>query len=152
MIEDRYDFRISLEGFVYEFASEGFKARINKLIIYSETEVKDVYNLAFGDKNDDTGEIDDEVVSNNGDTKRVLNTVASTVSDFFSKIPNASIYIVGSTPSRTRLYRISISNNIEEIEEDFEVYGQTGYKWVKFEKGINCAAFLIRRKKSKFNI
>jgi len=47
---------------VYEFISEGPKGQILKLIKFSETDLKDFYNFALGDKNLETGEIDDKVI------------------------------------------------------------------------------------------
>jgi hypothetical protein len=48
---------------------------VNKIIKFSETALKGYYNLAFGDKDDETGEINDRIVSNNGDSEQVLATV-----------------------------------------------------------------------------
>lgn len=45
----------------------------------SGTALKGFYNLAFGDKNLETGEIDDTVISNNGDSEQVVATVISAV-------------------------------------------------------------------------
>lgn len=38
-----------------------------------------LYNLAFGDKNPLTGEIDDKIVTDNGDSEKVLATVVAAV-------------------------------------------------------------------------
>ncbi|MEJ7681298.1 MAG: hypothetical protein WKG06_26305 [Segetibacter sp.] len=92
------------------------------MVIYSETDTRNFYNLGFGDK-DETGNIDDKVVTNNGDSEKVLATVASTLYTFTDKFPEAMIFVTGSTKARTRLYKIGISNYIEEIEVDFEVFG-----------------------------
>ena len=56
------------------------------------------------------------------------------------------VFAVGSTPSRTRLYRIGISNNLSEIKEDFNVFGYLKNQWTPFEKNQNYEAFLIVRK------
>ncbi len=58
---------------------------------YSETNLKDYYNLGFGDKDEKTGEISDLVITNNGDSQQVLATVASTVYAFTDKNPTAWI-------------------------------------------------------------
>ena len=89
---------------VFEFNSEGSKGSIPKLIKFSETALKGFYNLAFGDKNLMTGEIDDIVVFNNGDSEKVLATIVSAVYAFTDRNKNAWIYATGSTPARTRLY------------------------------------------------
>lgn len=94
---------------IFEFVSEGSKGPIPKLIQFQQINRSNMYNLAFGNKNDDTGEIDDLAVSNNGDTDKVLATVVSAVYAFFEKYPQASVYATGSTKARTRLYQMGIS-------------------------------------------
>lgn len=69
-----------------------------------------VYNLAFGDKDPVTGEIGDRVVSNNGDIEKALATVAGAVFAFLDQHSEAWIFAAGSTSSRTRLYRMGITN------------------------------------------
>ena len=68
---------------------------------------KDLFNIGFGDKNLETGDIDDKVVSNNGDSDKVLATVV--VYTFTDLNPETLIYATGSTKARTRLYRMGIS-------------------------------------------
>jgi hypothetical protein len=145
---EKYPVVIGSTSMVYEFISEGIKGRISKLVIYSETHLHNFYNLGFGDKDANTGEIDDSVVTNNGDSEKVLATVAATLYTFTDKFPDAMIFATGSTKARTRLYRIGISNNIEMIEPDFEVFGLAeGQNWIPFEKKREFEAFLVKRKK-----
>ncbi|RYY06631.1 MAG: hypothetical protein EOP43_05760 [Sphingobacteriaceae bacterium] len=132
---------------VFEFTSEGIHGSIAKLVIYSETHLHNFYNLGFGDKDEITGQIDDEVVTNNGDSEKVLATVASTLYIFMEKFPDAMVFATGSTKARTRLYRIGISNNIIEIKEDFNVYGLLNNSWQKFQKQTEYEAFLVIKKK-----
>ncbi len=94
----------------------------------------DVYNLAFGDYDEETESINDTVVTNNNDSQKVLATVASTLYVFTDKHPNVWIFAKGSNQTRTRLYRMGIAANLEEIIEDFEVYGLIEDDWEKFEK------------------
>eukprot|EP01035_Chromulina_nebulosa_P001210 gene1210-1629_t len=67
----RYELVAEQSLMVYEFISEGPKGQIPKLIKFSETALKGFYNLAFGDKDLTTGEIDDKAVSNNGDSRQL---------------------------------------------------------------------------------
>jgi len=115
------------EGFltVFEFVSEGTKGQIKKMVQYTDTGTENVFNLAFGDYDENTNNINDISITNNGDSTKVLATVASTVYAFIEKHPNAWIFATGSTVVRTRLYRMGITNNIEEIIADFDVYGLT---------------------------
>jgi hypothetical protein len=145
---DKYPVVIGATSMVYEFVSEGNKGRISKLVIYSKTHLHNFYNLGFGDKDVITGEIDDRVITNNGDSEKVLSTVAATLYTFTDKFPEAMIFASGSTTARTRLYRIGISNNLDVINVDFEIFGLTkDNKWVKFEKRRDFEAFLVKRKK-----
>jgi hypothetical protein len=61
-------------------------------------------------------------VTNNGDSLKVLATVASTVYAVTERYPKAWILATGSTAVRTRLYRMGITNNLMEIEKDFMVF------------------------------
>jgi len=133
----------------FEFISEGPKGLIHKLVRYQLTNLKDVYNLAFGDKDYSTGNIDDTIISNNGDSEKVLATVAATVYAFTDKYPAAWIYATGSTKSRTRLYRMGITKFLSEVAEDFEVLGERNEEWETFRKNIEYDGFLLRRKIKK---
>ena len=53
---------------VYEFTSEGTKGSIRKIVQFTDTGTENVYNLAFGDRNPLTGEIDDRMVTDNEKT------------------------------------------------------------------------------------
>jgi hypothetical protein len=105
-----------------------------------------VFNIGFGDVDKD-GNINDLIITGNDDSQKVLATVSLTIIKFFEKYPECYVFATGSTKSRTRLYRIGISNNIKEIEEMFDVFGFIDNKWGKFEKGSNYEAFLISSNK-----
>ena len=135
---------------IYEFVSEGSKGTIRKMVEYSETGTENIYNLAFGDFNEQNNAIDDFSITNNGDSIKVLATVASTVYAFTEKYPKAWIFATGSTAVRTRLYRMGITNNLVEIKEDFKVFGLTidENKWEEFIVGEDYEAFLITKKEN----
>jgi len=95
---------------------------------------------------EDTGEINDTVITNNEDGKKVLATVAMILNDFLLKYPDMCVFAVGSTHSRTRLYRMGITNYWHVISLDFEVYGLRNKQWELFELRKDYDAFLVRRK------
>jgi hypothetical protein len=132
---------------VFEFVSVGTKGNIPKLIKFSETALKGFYNLAFGDKDSLTGEIDDKAVSNNGDSEKVLATIVSAVYAFTDKETDAWVYATGSTPARTRLYRMGVTKYIDEVRQNFEVYGLLNGEWENFDKDVDYTAFIVRRNK-----
>ena len=130
----------------FEFISEGQQGIIHKIVQYQPTNLKDIYNLAFGDKDITTGNIDDTVISNNGDSEKVLATVAATVYAFTDKYPDVWIYATGSTKSRTRLYRMGVTKFLSEVNEDFDVLGEREGDWESFRKNVSYDGFLVRRK------
>ncbi|HMI05366.1 MAG TPA: hypothetical protein VK541_22950 [Pedobacter sp.] len=130
----------------YEFFSEGPRGKIRKVIAYQEIPGDElIFNLAFGDINE-MGEIDDLAISNNSDARKILITVAKTAIDFLQGKDDVKILATGSTPARTRLYQMGITQFWEEISTLLEVKGYYVDQWRPFEKGINYEAFLVARK------
>ena len=130
----------------YRFTSEGTQGIVEKLIIFQATHLKHVFNLAFGDINPKTGEIDDLIVTNNEDSEKVLITVATAVFEFTGRYKNCFVYLKGSTKSRTRLYQMGITKYWKEISNDFVVLAEIQKDWVNFEANLKCEAFLVSRK------
>jgi hypothetical protein len=160
---EKYKTESTVDNLIYTFESVGEKV-IQKMVIYSKIENPEdvglsfdsiVYNLGFGDFDYKTGELDDQIISKNGDTEKVLATVANTVNKFWTLYPNASIFFMGSVPDgekpqRTRLYQMKINRYFFEIINSVDIRGYTGSKWENFEKNENYTAFLISRKKQLF--
>ncbi len=146
MRNQRYKIESASFSTVFEFVSEGTKGNIRKLVKYTETSKLGFYNLGFGDKIGETNDFDDTVISDNGDTDKVLATVAATLYEFTNQNPEAFVFATGSTIVRTRLYRISLSNALSEIRNDFSLLGYFEGKWEVFERNRNYSAFLITRK------
>ena len=151
MNRPKYLYRSEEQFLYYEFVSEGLNGRVRKIVEYTETGTKNVYNLGFGDHDEATGSINDLSVTNNGDSLKVLATVASTVYAFTEKHPGAWILATGSTAVRTRLYRMGITNNLAEITDDFKVYGYSNKGiWEEFIAGEDYEAFLLTKKSNTF--
>lgn len=116
------------------------------MIVFTETNLKGFYNLAFGDKDEETGKINDRIVSNNNDTEKVLATVVSAIFAFTDKYPDAWVYATGSTDSRTRLYRMGINKYLKEVEAEFHIFCELGDDWLPFEKGRDFEGYAVKRK------
>lgn len=146
----RYQYTTERELHFFEFESVGIRGTFRKVVAYTEMSVEGYYNLGFGDYNKKTGEVDDKIVTNNGDGMKVLSTVVSTLYSFTGKYPEAKVFATGSTESRTRLYRMGISNNLEELKEDFFVYGlKIDDTFEEFIIGEDYLGFLVTRKNKK---
>jgi hypothetical protein len=143
---DRYEFKSGDEFLTYEFLSEGPKGKIEKLMQFTLVNQNSLYNLAFGDKNSETGEIDDMIITDNGDSEKVLATVVASIYAFCDKFPKAWIYATGSTAARTRLYRMGINKYFNLVQEDFEIFGLTKSEWERFIEGNDYKAFVIQKK------
>jgi len=142
----KYQLRAEKSMLVFEFISEGPKGQILKLVKFSETNLKGFFNLSFGDKDKNTGEINDKVISNNNDSEKVFATVVATLYAFTDKYPDAYVLATGSTKARTRLYRMGITKYFDEIQKDYHIYGLRNDEWENFEKEIEYDAFLAKRK------
>lgn len=148
MILPKYPLSSSNQMMTFEFESEGIFGSVAKLVVYQPTNLKGVYNLAFGDKIAGTHQINDKIITDNGDRDKVLATVAATVYAFTDKYPDSWVYLTGSTKSRTRLYRMGIAKFFDELNLDFEVYGQLNDSWEKFRPDMRFEGFLVRRKQT----
>lgn len=147
MNNPRYQYSTEDEQFFFKFESNGIKGRITKLVHYAEMSLEGYYNLAFGDLNNETNEIDDKIVTNNGDSLKVLATVVSTIYAFTGRYPEAKVFATGSSEARTRLYRMGITNNLEELKKDFLVYGLRHDEiFEEFVAGEDYVGFLVTRK------
>jgi hypothetical protein len=147
MILDRYELRAGKNLTIFEFLSEGKKGKISKLIQFQQMNIENLYNLAFGDKNLETGELDDKVITDNGDSEKVLATVVAAIYAFADSYPESWIYATGSTTARTRLYRMGINKYFKIVAADFEIMGESRNEWEWYEFGKDYQAFAVHRKK-----
>lgn len=136
-IEDGYE--------AFEFFSIGKRGVAPKRIAFIPTDQEAVYNLAFGNINAE-GEIDDEVISDNGDRNKIIATVIYVVNTYLEVYPERFVFFTGSTEGRIRLYRIAISVNYSDFSKKFNIYCQTETGFVPFKRNIKAKGFLISKK------
>jgi len=149
MQPDTYEYIRNGNHFVYEFFSEGSKGGIKKIVRFALrfSYGTPFYNLALGDLLQVTGGINDSIVSNNGDTLKILATVAAIVIDFTNYFPDALVYFEGSTRGRNRMFQMVINRFMREIDPLFEVFGlKDDGEWEPFQKNRNYNGFLAKRK------
>lgn len=143
----RYSITFEDNLHTFYFISEGKNGIVEKVVHYDEIAVG-VFNLALADRDPITNEWDDEVVTNNDDTEKILATVIDTVYIFTTANPTAYIYAKGSTHSRNRLYRRSITKYLEQALEDFIIWGELEDENTElFNPTTDYIGFLIQRKK-----
>jgi len=137
---------ISTNATVFEFTSSGPKGEIRKIIQFTATKAHRVFNLAFGNIRED-GSIDDVTTNDNKDRDKILATIASVVVEFTERYPDRYVFFTGSSAERTRLYRMALTINYEELSETFQIWGlreTDGFE--PFVIRRNYAGFLIKRK------
>lgn len=106
-----------------------------------------MFNLAFGDWDEETQSLSDLARSNNNDRDKILATVAFTIFEFMENHTGSTVIAQGVTSSRTRLYQIGIKANWKEISLLFLVRGLTKGLWSDFELNKNYDAFSITPKR-----
>jgi len=137
------DIGIAFDYEVFDFVSTGINGSIYKRVVFTYIFQTEIYNLAFGDVLEN-GEIDDFSISDNKDMAKILSTISRIVKLFLDKYPNRKVFFSGSSPERTRLYRMAIGNNLEELSEIYDINAvlKNG-DIVEFRRNLACVAFLI---------
>jgi len=131
----------------FDFVSKGKKGEIRKRIIFMPTALPDIYILAFGNITE-SGDLDDLSISDNGDRNKILATIATAVDIYTERHPDRMIYFMGSTKQRTRLYRMAVGLNLDELSRTYNIYAEPekGFEFKLFYKNMEINAFLIKRK------
>ena len=145
MDRPHYEFEFSYPYEIYSFISEGRNGRVRKRVRFDLMR-GNIFNLGFGDWREGDSNLDDLVVTDNGDMEMVLSTVIRIITHFLSTNPGAIVHFTGSTASRTRLYRSILSTNYEIIIRDFIVLGLIDGIWLAYEKNVNYEAFLVQNR------
>lgn len=145
-----YKFHSDAEALYFYFDSVSNRRTIKKIVGYTPmTTLLNGYNLGFGDLYDD-GTVDDISVSNNDDMEKVIATVVRTMFHFFDTYPHKFVFVEGSTPERTQLYRIIINKELKEVQDLFEIYGFIGDNIEVFASNRPYDSFLITLKNQNY--
>jgi hypothetical protein len=76
----------------------------------------------------------------------IFNTLAAIIEDFFDKFPDVWIQAKGNTEARTRLYSITLSQNLHIIEPKYRLLGMYKGVWKPYQPNQPYKEFLIKRK------
>ena len=103
----------------YWFVSDG-RRKVIKCVRFSLVDLSaQLYNLSLVDWQYETNSFTDKIVTNNGDTIKVLQTVAFSMQCFFDRFPHSTVYFTGNSPSRNRLYKMQINNHRNLWENEY---------------------------------
>ena len=129
----------------FEFDSVSDTQTIRKVVLYARYADTVIFNLAMGDLLNE-GTLDGQVRSNNADMDTVMATVVHTLLLFFKQYPGSLVYFEGSTASRTRLYQIIISRELDEASRLFLIQGIRNHEPEPFRIGQSYQAFLLSQR------
>jgi len=103
----------------FVFKSVG-RVTIIKVVDFTPTSIKDLYNVSFGDLLPD-GSLDDMADSNNGDIVMVLSTVVQIIRGFTVLQPSAKLMFSGSTEGRMKLYARILKVYLYDFQKEFVI-------------------------------
>ncbi|AYB32585.1 DUF6934 family protein [Chryseolinea soli] len=117
MNSEHYPLRASDDYLSYSFLSLGHRGPILKVITFDpiEAEPHQVFNLSLADTVNATKQIRDDVISDNGDKNKIIETVAESINIFSGHYFKAYILIRGNSSSRNRMYQ---NGHCESVGKD----------------------------------
>lgn len=101
------------------------------------------YNLAFGDFDEQSRIAHDDVVTNNGDMRKILRTVISTIDQFFLERPKDRVHIDGSDAVRRSYYHKIVRDYFDVIFEHYKVRGCVDRRIELFRANIEYEYLII---------
>ena len=130
----------------YWFVSTGSRGDIYKAVLFQPLPEPHRFNLALGDINLQTLEIEFEELSANGDARKVFATIAEIVKEYTARHPQREIFVAGNTDDKKRIYSFLTAWYLNEIREDFRVWGAfSGEDFEPFEKDKVYYSILVKR-------
>ncbi len=97
------------------FVSTGKRNILKCVQLDMMEETEEYYHLSLLDFDHEQGCLREDIVSNNGDTNRVLSTVAHCMIRFLHRFPESKIIFTGNSRSRDRLFRLQMNNQSNKL-------------------------------------
>jgi hypothetical protein len=148
MNEKPYPFLLSRMEFRYEFTSISPEKEVQKIVLITQTNTPQVFNVALLDVLED-GNMSDISITNNRDLRTVLATVIKIIEEFLNAHPKCFVVFKGSDARRQNLYRTVISREIIAILHKFQVWGGTENDIERFNPEIQYEYYLIEKNEGK---
>jgi hypothetical protein len=145
MDEKPYSFSLSRTEFRYEFESVSQEKVVQKVVLFTQTDSPQIFNLALLDVLEG-GKMSDVSVTNNDDLRTVIATVFKIIEDFLNKNQDRFVIFKGSDDRRQRLYRIVIGRELELLQQNFQIWGVVDNEITIFEINKEINFYLIGKK------
>lgn len=131
----------------YWFVSTGKQGDIYKGVLFQPLPENNRYNLELGDINLQTGKMEFEELSGNGDARKVFATIGEIVKEYTDNYPDREIFVSGNTDDKKRSYSFMTAWYLDDILMDFYVWGaDEGGDFEAFEKDKIYDAILVKGK------
>lgn len=144
---ERYEIDCDSLNLEYSFFSIGKNGDVKKVARFSESNVKGIYQFSFGDWNEKTGTINENVKTNNLDANKVINTIAYILYDFVNRFPQCLVRVSGSSRSRTRFFLIWLIKNRIEVNKCFIVFGcKMSEQWERYKTNGRYGALIFKKR------
>ncbi len=135
---------------LFEFESEGPRGTITKVVWFARI-APSMWNLSFGDKADDPGQLLlDTVVSNNGDLRRVIQTVVNITYTFLENHPGEQLVIYPVDQRRRSLYNHLVRRHWPVLRYRFFLFGLREDYLESYQPGNSYDAFFLSLKSGIF--
>ena len=142
MNELPYEFSLVKKEYRYEFLSVSTVKKVQKVVLLTQTQYPNIYNLALLDTMEN-GTLSDITVTDNNYLKTVLATVIKIIDLFLNENSNSFVIFKGSDDRRHRLYRIIIGRELLEIQKSFKVLAIKNNEIISFSSEIEMDFYLI---------
>lgn len=109
---------------------------------------KEYYNLEFGDFNYTLDAPNYWNITDNGDMRKVLKTVASTIELFFDESPDKKVHFDGSDERRHLYYHKLIRDYRKFIDPLYKIEGYLAGKLERFRVDIEYDFIVVSKPKS----
>jgi hypothetical protein len=135
--------------FVFESVNPKTGLRIFKIVTFSQIKKGEelYFNLGFGDFDEKTGKVNDRIVSDNGDMRKVLATAVSTLDTFFNEQPDVKVHVTGSDRVRNKYYQKLVKDYLAEIQDKYTIQGFKDNKIEDFQSKSEYEFLLVSLKK-----
>jgi len=131
----------------YWFVSTGKQGDIYKAVFFQPLPEPNRFNLALGDINLRTGEMEFKELSANGDARKVFATIGDIIKEYTMVHPDREIFVSGNTDDKKRSYSFMTGWYLDDIKENFEVWGAfKGQPFEPFEQDKVYYSILLKRK------
>ena len=128
---------------IFIFESVGPKGIIPKIVVFQERN-DGKWNLGFGDYLN--GGLNDKVISNNSDIRKVMFTVAETIYTFTETYPDKIVFIQPVDKRRGNLYNLIFQKRWNEIKDKFHILGEVNGRRTIYDPSLFFETFELQLK------